>query len=137
MKLILRNLRGFLLHHTGFFVLMLCCVLSSAVIMLFSFGLYQNYRLEREEYTAAQLEMQLDCSGVTKAELQAVVELISSSTHENINLIAAEVRDGVFWTGEWKHELFTRFVYRISRFSAAITCARASRRRPVRRGSCC
>ena len=118
MKLILRNLRGFLLHHTGFFVLMLCCVLSSAVIMLFSFGLYQNYRLEREEYTAAQLEMQLDCSGVTKAELQAVVELISSSTHENINLIAAEVRDGAFWTGEWKHELFTRFVYRSGSYHA-------------------
>ena len=110
MRMILRNIRSFLLHHTGFFILMLCCVLSSAAVMLFSFGLYQNYQLEKEDFTAAQKALEFPCSGVKKDELKQIVESLDSNTHSHITLIFASLSDGAFWDGR-SQELFTRFVY--------------------------
>lgn len=111
MKLIYRSVRDLLRHHTGFFLLMLFCVCSSAAVMLFSFGLYQNYQLQKLDFTWAQTDLDFRCDGVTKDEVAQVVERISGNTQSFIYNTVAVFTDDDLWLSE-RGGLYARFVYR-------------------------
>lgn len=55
MKQILRNLRGLWRTERLLLMIMVLCIFSSALLMQFSYGLYQNYHVIRNE---AELELQ-------------------------------------------------------------------------------
>lgn len=57
MKFIFRNIRGLAKKETFIFVIMLLCVFVSAWVMLFSYGLYQNYHALLEEGEEASKEI--------------------------------------------------------------------------------
>lgn len=91
--MLIRNLRSFLKSHTPFFLMMILCVLISSLLMLFGYGLYQDYMLEQKDfdssskrfnfYTTAQSD-DMDRDGfflnpdliVTKEELDACIAKI-------------------------------------------------------------
>ena len=115
MKMIYRSIRDLLRHHTGFFLLMLFCVCSSAAVMLFSFGLYQNYQLQKQDFTWAQTDLTFRCDGVTKNEVAEVVARISPNTQSYIYLHCAIFTDDDFWPPE-QGGLYARFQYRSGGF---------------------
>lgn len=96
MQMILRNIRDLCRHHTFFFVLTICSVFASSLIMLFAFGLYQNYKMEQQEFTSHQTDIPFDffvkdaetggllLSGVQRGELQACIESLDDSVRKNM-----------------------------------------------------
>lgn len=63
MKQILRNLRGLWRTERLLLMIMVLCIFSSALLMQFSYGLYQNYHVIRNE---AELELQSIDLGVAE-----------------------------------------------------------------------
>ena len=47
--MLFRSLRSFLQSHTPFFLMMILCIMISSLLMLFGYGLYQDYMLEQKE----------------------------------------------------------------------------------------
>ncbi len=106
MKLIFRNLRCFIMGHPCFFLLTVLCVAFSSVLMLFGYGAYQNYQLEKVEIerNTKQIEFLHDPDShstysetffmdeshiITKAEFDACLQNISQETHNDIEVIGA------------------------------------------------
>lgn len=99
MQMILRNIRDLCRHHTFFFVLTICSVFASSLIMLFAFGLYQNYKMEQQEFTSHQTDIPFDffvkdaetggllLSGAQRGELQTCIESMDDSVRKNIRQI--------------------------------------------------
>lgn len=57
--MVFRNLRSFYLSHPVFFMLMLLCTAVSSALMLFGYGLYQDYMLEQKAASEASREVSL------------------------------------------------------------------------------
>lgn len=95
MRIIYQNLKSFCKNHTGFFILMIITIFSSSIIMLFSYGLFQNYKLSKIKYTSDQTTLVLsmpnadssDSLPVTKAEIETCLSQISSNTYSNVEFI--------------------------------------------------
>lgn len=74
---------------------MIITIFSSSTIMLFSYGLFQNYKLSKIEYTSDQTTLILsmpnadssDLLPVTKAEIENCLSQISSNTYNNVEFI--------------------------------------------------
>lgn len=49
MKYILKNIKLFIKNEKMVFLLVLLCVVTSSFIISFSYGLYQNYNVVKEE----------------------------------------------------------------------------------------
>lgn len=47
MKYILRNIKMFIRHEKTIFIVMIICILSSALILNFAYGLYQNFNTQK------------------------------------------------------------------------------------------
>ena len=103
MKLVLLNIRDFAKKQPMFFVMVLAGALISSLLMLFAFGVYQNYHEGKREYTEMQLYMyayfyETDPEtnlvvdyGVTKAEVEQFITQISPETHEALELLSMEL----------------------------------------------
>ncbi len=52
MKYVLHNLRSLIKNEKFIFAVMIVCVIASAWIMAFSYGLYQNYNVQLQEFSA-------------------------------------------------------------------------------------
>ncbi len=121
---IFRNLRSFAKQSTFFFALTVFCVLASSFIMLFAFGVYQNYKIQKEEYTYQQLRIGFDFSqynadtnqfaytGVTQGELRAVVESFSPQIMNNSYCCVGYEASGI----NTETVLCARFHYRNGRY---------------------
>lgn len=60
MKQILRNIRMFLRHEKMIFAVMVICIFSSALILNFAYGLYQNFNTQKMEDNADLQEIVID-----------------------------------------------------------------------------
>ena len=93
MSMIFRNLRSFLRGHPLFFLLTVLCITASAMLMLFGYGMYQNYMLEQQAFDANSTTVFFDHpaftsedstlrqkSNVMKAELDRCLKGISDDT---------------------------------------------------------
>lgn len=68
MRVILWNLKRFAQNRTLFFALTIVCVLTSSWLMLFGYGMYQNYRLEKEYTTEEALQFAIKGAHVEPPE---------------------------------------------------------------------
>ena len=120
MKIILKSLAGIIRKHLLFFVLIVVCFFSSSCIMLFSFGVYQNYQLKSTDYLFSETTVPLTFSerqndgtlvlyGVTHGEFQTFLEMLRESTLDTASVIAVsyQIADLQSVMG-----LYSRFVYR-------------------------
>lgn len=94
MKLVLYNIKNFLKQHTGFFILMIITVFFSSVIMLFSYGLFQNYKMSKLEFTSSQMEFSIDSNTdipdampMTKGEVIQCIKSLDENSFKDLNLI--------------------------------------------------
>ena len=106
MSMIFRNLRSFLRGHPLFFLLTVLCITASAMLMLFGYGMYQNYMLEQQAFDANSTTVFFDHpafnsedstlrqkSNVMKAELDRCLKGISDDTMNQIECFTVDVYD--------------------------------------------
>ncbi len=90
MKFIFRNIRGLIKKETFIFAVMLLCVFVSAWVMLFSYGLYQNYHallIEGEE-TLKEIRPNIsEGQALTYGELKTYLESIQDEAFDDLNII--------------------------------------------------
>lgn len=90
MKFIIRNIRGLVKKETFIFAVMLLCVFVSAWVMLFSYGLYQNYHalLVEGEETLKEIYPQIsEGQALTYDELRKYLESVPDEAFDDLNII--------------------------------------------------
>lgn len=89
MKYVIKNLKSFVRTEKMIFLLIILCVSSSAIIINFAFGLYQNYNIVKtdEESGLKSIGIEIVKSDmVTKDILKECLFSISESTNNNIDM---------------------------------------------------
>ena len=91
--MLFRSLRSFLQSHTPFFLMMILCIMISSLLMLFGYGLYQDYMLEQKSFNHSTQRFTLNANArsedmerdgffmnpeqlITKDELDACIDRI-------------------------------------------------------------
>ena len=90
MRYVLRNIKNLIIHEKFIFVIMLICVFSSAWIMTFSYGLYQNYFSLRAETEMEGKELDpevIEGASLTKGDLIRYFGAISDETLNKMDII--------------------------------------------------
>lgn len=89
MKYILKNIKLFIKNEKMIFMLIVICVITSSFIIIFSYGLYQNYRMveadEESKVNNIYIEI-LDSDSVTKEKLKRCVFSVSYKTNKHITM---------------------------------------------------
>ncbi|MBR1764271.1 MAG: hypothetical protein IJ746_02650 [Ruminococcus sp.] len=92
-----KNLRGLVKNEPALLCIMLITVFSSALLLYFSYGLYQNYNVrlteESTEYTELTLEVNPGMT-LTKSGLCSFVEALPRETADNVEIFLATARSG-------------------------------------------
>ncbi len=139
MKHIIKNIRDFAKNQTLFFVLMVLCVVGSSIIMLFSFGVYQNFKLEKLEFDRTQSEFHIYFytsdkdelgqtinveyfGGITKGEVEECVTAFNETTYDALELIVVryvpkkENSISISAGKEFEKDVYSRFRYQNGRY---------------------
>lgn len=90
MKYIFKNIKSFIKTEKMIFILVIICVMASSFIINFSYGLYQNYNVVKENETSELYELEIpfnnDLNGnyADKKTLRDTVLTFSNSLNENV-----------------------------------------------------
>lgn len=85
MRLVLRNIRSFIKGEQMIFLLLILCIVTSSVILNFSYGLYQNFHILKTEESTDMAAMPMTLRGdITKAEVERYMLSLSSDTNDSI-----------------------------------------------------
>ena len=93
--------------------IMVVCVLSSALILNFAYGLYQNFNTQKKEDNAELKEIVIDIgedANLTRKEFQQYVESLSEETLNDMDIFIAGTLD--CFQGCYYDTLDCRFAYR-------------------------
>ena len=89
MKYTIKNIQLFIKKEKMIFFLILVCVITSSFIINFSYGLYQNYNVIKEEESSEFTEIPITINNreaVTKAKIKECVFSVSDKTNNAINM---------------------------------------------------
>lgn len=90
MKYVLKNLSSFFKNEKMIFLLVLLCIITSSFVINFSYGLYQNFNVVKEEAENNELvEIVIevnDSTQVTKNKMKECVFSISGETNDAIDM---------------------------------------------------
>lgn len=89
MKYIIKNIKSFIRTEKMIFLLVLLCIITSSFIINFSYGLYQNYHVIKEEESSELDEIIIivnDSNLVTKDKIKECVFSIPDKTNEVIDM---------------------------------------------------
>ena len=89
MKYTIKNFRSFIRTEKMIFLLILLCIVTSSFIINFSYGLYQNYNVIKEEQESEFKDLCItinDSDSVTKDKLKNCVFSISDKTNKSISM---------------------------------------------------
>ena len=92
MKYIFRNIAIFAKRETMIFTILIFCVLTSAFVMNFSYGLYINYNTainESSEELKTIVPLVNENEILTKGEFRTFIESLDGEMQEKISLIFA------------------------------------------------
>ncbi len=92
MKYTIKNIQSFIRNEKMIFILVLICIITSSFIINFSYGLYQNYNVIKEEEASEFTEIPIiinDQNAITKAKIKECVFSISNTTNNAISLYCA------------------------------------------------
>ena len=113
MKYILRNIKMFIRHEKTIFIVMIICILSSALILNFAYGLYQNFNTQKIEDNAELKEIVIDIddeSELTRKNFQLYIESLSEQALEDMDIFIAGTLE--CFEGCYYDTLDCRFAYR-------------------------
>lgn len=108
------NLAQFFKKEKLLLAIIFICVISSAFILNFSYGLFYNYNTQKNE---VEIELKDICPEIaegivmTKGDIKNYVEALDSSIHSNVQVIyaAGDISEYGFNTDESSHNLSMRF----------------------------
>lgn len=107
MKYVLHNLSSLIKNEKFIFAVMIVCVIASAWIMAFSYGLYQNYNITLYEFDESAAHMDIEINEgktLTKGDLVRYLAAISNETKNDISSIGTSTRlEGFEDTDEWSY----------------------------------
>jgi len=86
---ILKNIRTFIKLEKMIFLLILLCIVTSSFIINFSYGLYQNYNVIKDEKSSEYKELCItinDSDSVTKDKIKSCVFTLSNKTNKSISM---------------------------------------------------
>lgn len=89
MKFVFRNIRGLAKKEMFIFAVMLICVFVSAWVMLFSYGLYQNYHalLVEGEESLKEVYPRISEGQLTYGEFKTYLEAVPDEAFDDLNVI--------------------------------------------------
>lgn len=96
MKYIFKNIKSFIKTEKMIFILVIICVMASSFIINFSYGLYQNYNVIKENETSELYELEIpfnnDLTGnyADKKTLKDTVLTFTNSLNENVDMYLVE-----------------------------------------------
>ena len=105
MKYILKHIKSLICTQTLFFILLILSVFGSSVIMLFSFGVYHNFRMKTADFTDAERNLDFSFSekddnnepfplGAVQEELRGCIEMLDGlGALQGTELIAVNYYD--------------------------------------------
>ena len=120
MKTVLLNLKNFAKNERAIFVIMLVCIVSSAFIINFSYGLYYNYTTQKNETELELKTLNPELpQGVTipKGEFQKFVESLDEKTLNAMLVIYAGAELAQFESDAGPGSFPMRFVIHAGRYS--------------------
>jgi ABC-type antimicrobial peptide transport system permease subunit len=113
MKYVLKNIKSFFITEKIILFLVCLCVITSAVIINFSYGLYQNYNVVKEEANSEFKEIAViinDNNAVTKAKLKNCLFSFSSNTNETVDMyLVFPIVDEFYSMQDHMNRLMCRF----------------------------
>lgn len=91
MKYIIKNIKTFIKTEKMIFLLILLCVVTSSFIINFSYGLYQNYNVKKEEAESTLYDLDIpivnsENAFVSKSELKNTLLSFSDGLNKNIDM---------------------------------------------------
>ncbi|MBR1393471.1 MAG: ABC transporter permease [Ruminococcus sp.] len=95
--MVFRNIRGLVKNEPGLFAVMLITVFSSALLLYFSYGLYQNYNVRLIENSTEYKELVLEVGEgqtLTKGGLCSFVEALPRATADNVEIFLVNAASG-------------------------------------------
>lgn len=95
--MVFKKLRSLVKNEPALFAVMLICVFASALLLCFSYGLYQNYNVKLIESSTEYKELTLDVNEgmtLTKGELCTFIEALPQSVSGNVWLFFVNAKAG-------------------------------------------
>lgn len=95
--MVFKNIRGLVKNEPGLFAVMLITVFSSALLLYFSYGLYQNYNVRLIENSSEYKELVLEVGEgqtLTKGGLCSFVEALPRATADNVEIFLVNAASG-------------------------------------------
>lgn len=89
MKYTIKNIQSFIKNEKMIFILVLLCIITSSFIINFSYGLYQNYNVIKEEESSEFTEIDIminDNDSVTKEKIKDCVFSVSDKTNDALKM---------------------------------------------------
>lgn len=89
MKYTIKNIQSFIKNEKMIFILVLLCIITSSFIINFSYGLYQNYHVVKEEKSSEFTEIDIminDNDSVTKEKIKNCVFSVSDKTNDALKM---------------------------------------------------
>lgn len=89
MKYTIKNIQSFIKNEKMIFILVLICIITSSFIINFSYGLYQNYNVIKEEESSEFTEIDIminDNASVTKEKIKDCVFSVSDKTNDALKM---------------------------------------------------
>ena len=87
--MVIKNIRSLIKNETALFLVMALIVFSSALLLYFSYGLYQNFNVKLSEADTEYLELTLEVNKgrvFTKGELLSFIEALKTHTADNVEI---------------------------------------------------
>ena len=108
------NIASFFKNEKLLLFIIFICVISSAFILNFSYGLFYNYNTQKNEVELELKDIRPEIAEevvLTKGELKRYVEALDSSIHSSVQVIyaAGDISEYGFNTDESLHTLAMRF----------------------------
>lgn len=120
MRYVLKNIKNFIMYEKLIFIVTILCVLVSAFVINFSYGLYYNYntKIVEAEIDSKDLDPEIaEGTTLSKREFQTYIEALDDKTLNNMTVIyAASYIDG-FSIEEGYGPLAMRFVIRNGKYN--------------------
>lgn len=113
MRYVIKNIKSFIINEKLIFIVTILCVLLSAFVINFSYGLYYNYnpKIVDAEFEGKELNPEIsDGETLSKKELQTYVEALDNKTLNSMIVIYASSYIDGFSAEEGYGPMAMRFV---------------------------
>lgn len=114
MRYVFLNIASFFKNEKLLFFIVFVCIIASAFIINFAYGIYYNYNAQKNEEDLELKDLDFEISEgkvLTKGDVQRYVEALDSNVHRDVDIIfaAGDISEYGFGTPASLSDIFMRF----------------------------